>query len=129
MPRTKSNGTKDSSAHLGFEAKLWFFADTALGDSAFLHTGGKLQVMTERRDNLRNNMVAAITGRRDKRRQQSEPSSRAERDRPPKAARRADAEASVNRVVLGLVFRQLIPAPVRAVLRNIRETGFERSIP
>ena len=108
MPRTKSNGTKDSSAHLGFETKLWLAADTTLRDSAFLHTGGKLPVMTERRGNLRNNMVAAITGRRDKRRQQSEPS---------------------GHVVLGFVFRQLIPAPVRAVLRNFRETGFERSIP
>ncbi len=27
MARTKSNGTKDSSAHLGFEAKLWLAAD------------------------------------------------------------------------------------------------------
>ena len=27
MARTKSNGSKDSSAHLGFEAKLWLAAD------------------------------------------------------------------------------------------------------
>jgi type I restriction enzyme M protein len=27
MARTKSNGTRDSSAHLGFEAKLWLAAD------------------------------------------------------------------------------------------------------
>lgn len=63
MPRNKSNGTKDSSARLGFEAKLWLFAKTALRDSAFLHTGGKLQVMTERRGDLRNNMDAAETER------------------------------------------------------------------
>jgi len=28
-------------------------SDPALRDSAFLHTGGKLQVMTERQDNFR----------------------------------------------------------------------------
>ena len=27
MARTKSNGTKDSTANLGFEAKLWLTAD------------------------------------------------------------------------------------------------------
>ena len=27
MARTKSNGSKDSSANLGFEAKLWLSAD------------------------------------------------------------------------------------------------------
>ena len=29
MARTKSNGSKDSTANLGFEAKLWLTADTA----------------------------------------------------------------------------------------------------
>jgi len=55
-PPAKSS---DTSANLGFEAKLWLAADTALRDSAFLRAGGKLQVMPERRDNLRNNMDAA----------------------------------------------------------------------
>ncbi|HEY3898250.1 MAG TPA: N-6 DNA methylase [Chthoniobacter sp.] len=27
MPRTKTNGSKDSSANLGFKAKLWLAAD------------------------------------------------------------------------------------------------------
>ena len=54
MARPKSHGSpKDSSARLGFEAKLWLSADTALSDSAFLHAGGKLQVLTERQDNFR----------------------------------------------------------------------------
>jgi hypothetical protein len=73
MARPKSNGTKDSSAHLGFEAKLWraadklrnnmdaatfanlrlYDSDTAPRASAFLLAGGKLQVMTERQDNFR----------------------------------------------------------------------------
>ena len=76
MARPKSHGSpKDSSAHLGFEAKLWLSADTALRDSAFLHAGGKLQVLTERQDNFRNNMDAAEY-------------SRAERDSQPQAARR-----------------------------------------
>ena len=55
-PPAKSS---DTSANLGFEAKLWLAADTALRDSAFLRAGGKLQVMPERQDNLRNNMDAA----------------------------------------------------------------------
>ncbi len=60
MARPKSHGSpKDSPAHLGFEAKLWLSADTALRESAFLPTGGKPQVMTERQDNLRNNLDAA----------------------------------------------------------------------
>jgi len=35
MARTKSNGSKDSSANLGFEAKLWLAADK-LAESAKL---------------------------------------------------------------------------------------------
>ena len=34
MTRTKSNASKDSSANLGFEAKLWLTADTATRGSA-----------------------------------------------------------------------------------------------
>ena len=73
MARVKSSTKDTSSANLGFEAtarrrsanskgeaiprslegNLWQSADTALRNNAFLHTGGTLQVMTERQDNFR----------------------------------------------------------------------------
>ena len=74
MARTKSNGTNTSTATIGFEVgtesrpELQFAramarfvlasppfndSDTALRDSAFLQTGGTLQVMAEREDNFR----------------------------------------------------------------------------
>jgi hypothetical protein len=34
MARTKTNSSKDSTANLGFEAKLWLTADTATRVSA-----------------------------------------------------------------------------------------------
>ena len=64
--------SSNSTANLGFEAKLWLTADK-----------------------LRNNMDAAEY-------------SRAERDRSPKATRRAGAGAPVNHVVLGLIFLKYI---------------------
>ena len=89
MPaKRKTASPKDSTANLGFEAKLWLAADK-----------------------LRNNMDAAEPERSGgsqpqpaRRASEARQYSRAERDRLPKAARRADAEASVNHVVLGLIF-------------------------
>ena len=89
MPaKRKTASPKDSNANLGFEAKLWLAADK-----------------------LRNNMDAAEPERSGgsqpqpaRRASEARQYSRAERDRLPKAARRADAEASVNHVVLGLIF-------------------------
>lgn len=75
MARPESNGSKDSSAHLGFEAKLWLAADSR---SAAETAEG----------NRSNNMDAAEY-------------SRAERDRSPKATRRVGAAAPINHIVLG----------------------------
>ena len=76
MPRPKSaRAAKDFYANLGFEAKLWFAADSR-------------SVAETAEGNRSNNMDAAEY-------------SRAERDRLPKAAQRADAAASVKHLVLG----------------------------
>ncbi len=83
----------DSTATIGFEAKLWLTADK-----------------------LRNNMDAAepsgarqpAVGSPKGQRGDAEQYSRAERDRSPKATRRAGAGAPVNHVVLGLIFLKYI---------------------
>jgi len=52
MARTKSNGTKaDSTATIGFEAKLWLTADTAMRDSAMPPREATLRSLSEAKDN------------------------------------------------------------------------------
>ena len=104
MARPKSNGSKDSTATIGFEAKLWLTADTATRGRASAKRGTKLRSATERRDNLRNNMATAdwsgatktATGSPKGERGGANQYSRAERDRSPKATRRVGAEAPIN---------------------------------
>ena len=90
-PAKEKPTPKDTTAHLGFEAKLWLSADTASRARAFLPARGKLQVMTERQANLRKNTDAA------------EPSgaNRVERDSLLKAARRAHAGACGKQTAAG----------------------------
>lgn len=54
MSRVKSSGTKpDSTATIGFEAKLWLAADTAMRDSASLPREATWRSLREAKDNLR----------------------------------------------------------------------------
>ena len=46
--------TESSTANLGFEAKLWLTADTAMRDSANLPREAILRSLSEAKDNLRN---------------------------------------------------------------------------
>lgn len=48
-----SSKPADSTANLGFEAKLWLTADSALRDSAFLQSEASPQVVSEAKDNSR----------------------------------------------------------------------------
>jgi len=60
MGRTKTNGTKtDSSAHLGFEAKLWLSADTATRVSASRDCAATWRVLRGAQDHRSNTMHAA----------------------------------------------------------------------
>lgn len=56
MPRpakAKSSSAKDSTANLGFEAKLWLAADNAMRDSASLPCEAIWRSLREAKDNLR----------------------------------------------------------------------------
>jgi len=60
MGRTKTNGTKtDSSAHLGFEAKLWLSADTATRVSASRDCAATWRDLRGAQDHRSNTMHAA----------------------------------------------------------------------
>lgn len=61
MPRSRSsNGSKDSTATIGFEAKLWLAADAAMRDSAINRRGAILRSPSKVRDNVRNFTTACI---------------------------------------------------------------------
>ena len=53
------SGTSQSSATIGFEAKLWLTADTAMRDSANLPREAILRSLSEAKDNLRNPTFSA----------------------------------------------------------------------
>jgi hypothetical protein len=53
MVSKASSKPADSTANLGFEAKLWLTADSALRDSAFLQSEASPQVVSEAKDNFR----------------------------------------------------------------------------
>lgn len=57
-PKAKS-AAKDSTANLGFEAKLWLAADTAMRDSAMPPCEAILRSLSEAKDNLRNTFSSA----------------------------------------------------------------------
>ena len=60
MPKAKTTGPKtDSTANLGFEAKLWLAADTAMRDSAMPPCEAILRSLSEAKDNLRNTFSSA----------------------------------------------------------------------
>jgi hypothetical protein len=59
MARKASSKPADSTANLGFEAKLWLADDTALRDSAFASREAILRSLREAKDNLRNNHFSA----------------------------------------------------------------------
>ena len=107
MPRlAKEKPTDQSTATIGFEAKLWLAADTAMRDSANLPCEAILRSQSEARDNRRNNMDAAEPERSG--------------DSQPQAARRA-SEAKNNMVALTgqLFYSTQIPV----CLWIIRENG------
>ncbi len=53
MARKASSKPSDSTANLGFEAKLWLAADTAMRDSASLPREAIWRSLREAKDNLR----------------------------------------------------------------------------
>ncbi len=58
-PKAKPASSKDSSANLGFEAKLWLTADTAMRDSAMPPREAILRSLSEAKDNLRTPTLSA----------------------------------------------------------------------
>ena len=93
MPRlAKAKPTDQSTATIGFEAKLWLAADTAMRDSANLPREAILRSLSEAKDNLCNNMDAAKPERSG--------------DSQPQAARRASEARQYNHAVLGLTARR-----------------------
>ena len=57
--KASSKPDSTSTATIGFEAKLWLAADTALRDSAFASREAILRSLREAKDNLRNNHFSA----------------------------------------------------------------------
>jgi hypothetical protein len=52
--KSSSSSSKDSSANLGFEAKLWLAADTAMPERAHLPREAFLQSVREAKDHRSN---------------------------------------------------------------------------
>ena len=105
MPAKKKAAAKKPTK--SFEETLWDTANTALRASAILESEGIPQSVPEGRENLRGSVESSDWSGATKIPRTRDPKgecgganqySRAERVRLPQAARRADAEASVNHV-------------------------------